>query len=239
MIWKEHYRVLAHDVDMTGTFRIAAMMRYMQETAYRHMDGTGPSEEDLRAEGRAFLLARIIVKVHEGLAHGDEFELETWAEESQGISFGRTFIIRSGGRLIAEARSVWVLFNFLERRILRVNVLDPLYGPEAPYEMELPRRLALPEGAEPHLCCERRVDYSDVDVNGHMNNTVYADLLCGCVPEIRSGEARVSTLYINYSNESKLDDTLTVERYGERGQWYFRTHRGDGKLNIEAKITTV
>lgn len=239
MRWTETYRVMANDVDMTGTFRIAAMMRYMQETAYRHMNGTGPTEAELRAEGRAFLLCRIIVNVHEGLVHGEDFELETWAEESRGVSFGRTFIIRSGGRLIAESRSVWVLYDFAAKRILRVDDIGDAYGPEAPSETELPRRLSLPEGAELIPLCERLVDYPDIDVNGHMNNTVYADFLCGNVPEIRAGEARVQTIYINYSNESKLDEILAIERCGQRGEWYFRTHRSDGRLNVEARITTV
>lgn len=241
MIWSEDYRVTALDVDMTGTFRASAMMRYMQETAYRHMAGTGPTEEELRARGQAFLLSRILLEVHGELRHGDAFTLKTFAEQSRGISFGRVFLIYSAdGGLVAEARTVWVLYDFGERRIMRVDSIDTRYGSEPPLEeIALPRRLALPAEAELVPCCVRRVDYPDVDVNGHMNNTVYADFLCGNVPEIRAGEARVSSLYINYSNESKLDGELTVGRWGRRGEWFFRTHREDGKLNVEARITTV
>ena len=239
MKWTEHYRVTSHDVDMTGTFRVAAMMRYMQETACRHMDGTGPTENELRESGRAFLIARIMIETHDVLRRGDEFELETWAEESRGISFGRVFIIRSGEKIVAVARSVWVLFDFVAHRIMRVDDIGHMYGPEPPLDMELPRRLSLPEGMELEPCGEHLVDYADIDVNGHMNNTVYADYLCGQIPEIRAGEAKVSTLFINYSNESKLDDHLAVSRGGQRGEWYFRTHRSDGKLNVEARITTV
>ena len=239
MIWTETYRVEAHDVDMTGAFRVAAMMRYMQETAYRHMQGTGPTETELRAAGRAFLLSRIAVRIYETIGHGDEFTLETYAEESRGVSFGRVFTIRSVGRLIAEARSVWVLFDFSARRIMRVGEIEHLYGEEPPHEMEVPRRLLLPEGVELSSYREHLVDYPDIDVNGHMNNTVYADILCGCVPEIRSGDARVSYLYINYSNECKLDENIKIERCGQPGEWFFRTHRDDGRLNVEARVETV
>ena len=240
MIWSEKYRVTALDVDMTGTFSAAAMMRYMQETAYRHMAGTGPTEDELRARGQAFLLSRIKLNIDGELRHGDGFTLRTFAEVSRGISFGRVFsIYDESDEKIAEARTIWVLYDFGTHRIMHVDDIGMMYGPEPPLEMELPRRLLLPDGAELAPCGTRRVDFPDVDVNGHMNNTVYAGFLCGNVPEVRAGEARVGSIYINYSNESKLDDELTIERFGQRGEWFFRTHRDDGKLNVEARITTV
>ncbi len=240
MSWKETYRVMSHDVNMKGTFRAAAMMRYMQETAYRHMNGTGPAEEALRQEERAFLLSRIALNVTGTVRHGDSFELETWAEASSGIGFGRAFVLRtSGGEPFAEARSVWVLYDFNERRIMRISEFEHNYGSEPPYEMELPRRLTVPDGTEFLPAGEHRVSYADVDVNGHMNNTVYADVLCGEIPEICSGEARVESLYINYSNECRLGGVITIGRGGGAGDWYFRTYRDDGKHNVDARITTV
>ena len=240
MIWSEDYRVTALDVDMTGTFCPAAMMRYMQETAYRHMAGTGPTEDELRSRGQAFLLSRIMLNIYGAQHHGDAFTLRTFAEKSRGISFGRVFMIYGAdGEKVAEAKTVWVLYDFYEHKIVRVDSIGELYGPEPPLETELPRRLSVPDGMEPSPLCVRRVDYPDVDVNGHMNNTVYAGFLCGYVPEIRAGEARVSSLYINYSNESKLDDEISVSMCGSRGEWFLRTHRADGKLNVEARITTV
>ncbi len=240
MGWKETYRVMSHDVNMMGTFRAAAMMRYMQETAYRHMNGTGPAEGVLRRDGRAFLLSRIALNVKGTIRHGDDFELETWAEESSGISFGRTFLLRSEkGELIAEARSVWILYDFGARRIMRCSELEHSYGAEPPHDMELPRRLTLPQELEFEPVGDHRVRYADVDVNGHMNNTVYADVLCGEIPEICSGEARVSSLYINYSNECKLGGTISICRGGGAGDWYFRTYRDDGKHNVDARITTI
>lgn len=238
MIWKESYRVEAHDTDMTGKLRAAAMMKYMQETAYRHMNGTGPTEEQLRTLGRAFLLSRIAINMRAALSHGDAFTVETYAEESRGISFGRSFAVRSGDITVAEAKSVWVLFDFGEHRILHVDGFEHSYGQEKPLEMELPRRISVPDGMTAEKLMPREVEYADIDVNGHVNNTVYADILCGRVPEIRSGESRVSYLYINYSNECKLGDTVSIERCGGRGEWFFRTHRDDGRLNVEARILT-
>lgn len=240
MIWKENYTVNAHDIDMTGKMRVSAMMRYMQETAYRHMSGTGPSEAELRADGRAFMLSRIAMKIYAAPGHGDGFSVETFAEESRGISFGRTFFIRLGDSCAVEAKSVWVLYDLNEKRLLHIGDIEHRYGEEPPFSMDLPRRISVPDGAEMLNAGEHEVEYADVDVNGHMNNTVYADIVCGRVPEIRAGGARASYVYINYSNECRLGDKIKIERCrAAEGDWLFRTHRDDGRLNIEARIMTV
>ena len=73
-----------------------------------------------------------------------------------------------------------------------------------------------------------------------MNNTVYADLLSGYIPEVKSGEGRIVSFYINYSNECRLDEEMKIYRAcgSAEGEWYFRTIRSDGKVNVEAKILT-
>ena len=236
MIWTEKYRVMAHDVDMTGRVKISGLMRYMAETACRHMNGTGPTEKELREQDRAFLVARILVEKYGELHHGDEFEVNTWAEISSGVSFGRAFIIKQGETTVAKARSVWTLYDFGEKRFVRVSDIEMKYGPEAPMEMELPRRLSLPDGVTLTGLTGKRVEYGDIDENRHMNNTVYADMFCGCIPEIKNGSAGVRSVFINFSHECRLDEDIDIDAACDGGVWYFRSHRPDGMLNAEARI---
>jgi hypothetical protein len=67
-----------------------------------------------------------------------------------------------------------------------------------------------------------------------MNNTVYADMLCGFL-DLHG--ARVSRFSINYMNEAPYGDGLSVfGRAGDGDVHFFRTLRGDGKTNIEASV---
>lgn len=251
MRWSESFTVNSHDIDAAGNIKIGALMRFMQETAYLNMAGMKPSAEELRKEGRAFLLARITVSVYGDVSHRDVLRVETWSSEKKGVSYERCFSVYRGEEKICEAQSVWMLFDFVKRKILRVSDGDYDYGHDQSLELELPRRLSVPDedGKNENFILEGcyTASFSDVDENGHMNNTVYADLLSGYVPEIRqkcvNGRGhgcgkKIVSLYINYSNECRLDEEIKIYRAGGDGEWYFRTVRPDGKVNIEAKILT-
>lgn len=238
MKWTESFTVCSHDIDASGNIKVAALMRYMQEAAFLNMAGMGPSADELRDQGRVFLLARVTLSVYGNAAHRDVIRVETWPSAKKGVNYERCFAIFCGERKICEAESVWTLFDFKNRRILRVTDGDYDYGHDEGLGLDLPRRLILPESAELILEGCHTVSYADIDANGHMNNTVYADLLSGFVPEIKNGGASAASFYINYSNECRLDDEMKIYRAGGDGEWYFRTIRSDGKVNIEAKILT-
>ena len=98
----------------------------------------------------------------------------------------------------------------------------------------------------------KTVSYSDLDYNGHMNNTYYLDVLCDFIPELAAGTHRVSFVRIHYSKEAPLGDRLRVmstegvalsdEERKEypvptEKKYIFRTEKSNGELNIEAEIT--
>lgn len=59
---------------------------------------------------------------------------------------------------------------------------------------------------------QKEVRYSDLDYNGHMNNTYYLDVLCDHVLELAAGTHRVSFARVHYSKEAPLGDVLTILR---------------------------
>lgn len=239
MKWKETFRICSHDIDAAGNIKPGALMRYMQETAYLHMEGVHPSADELREEGKVFLLARASLSIYGNLAHRDEIKVETWESERKGVGFGRCFSVSRGGIVVAEMSSVWTFYNFSKHKILRVtDVEDISYGCDEDLPLDVPRRLSYPDGGEFVLIGTHTASFSDTDVNGHINNTVYADVISDFVPEIRDSSARIVSFYINYANECRLDDEIRIYRTGEVGEWYFRTLRSDGKVNVEVKVIT-
>ncbi len=238
MKYSSAFTVASHDLDSRGNIRISALMRFMQEAAYLNMKNGSPTAEELRSDGRVFLLSRMTVSIYGKFSHRDELTVYTWPSAESGVSYERCFSVYRDGMLMAEAESVWILFDFKNRKIMRTGEVELNYGGDDGIGLDLPRRLKYPEEAELLLEGCHTASYADTDKNGHINNTVYADILCGFVPEIKSGDGSPVSFYINYSNECLLDDEIKIYRAGDIGEWYFRTVRGDGKTNIEAKILT-
>ena len=77
---------------------------------------------------------------------------------------------------------------------------------------------------------------SDIDLNMHMNNTNYPDMLCDYIPGMEN--RRVLSFTVNYIHEARLGEELSV-LYAERdGVQYLRSLRADGSLNAEARFVT-
>ena len=76
--------------------------------------------------------------------------------------------------------------------------------------------------------------YDRVDVNRHMNNTNYPDMLAEFLP--MEGR-RVRRMILNFQKEAPMKECLTVRRAFADDTYYFRTLREDGTVNIEAEVT--
>jgi len=232
----EQYTVRSFDTDESGIARASSLLRYMQEAALYQMTNRGPSNDELRRSGRMFMLSRMALSSYAPLYAGNQIDVETWPSDSAGISFCRCFRIWRDGIITAEASSVWMLLDLESYRVIRVRDADFDYGCAPPLEVDVPKRAGISTEMRLSLVGERAVEYADIDQNRHVNNTNYADILCHCIPGVKSGTHRVVPLYINYIAEAKKDDVLKIYRGEENGIFYMRTVKSDGKTNTEAKI---
>jgi len=235
MVWSEQYRINSHGCDLNGTVKPSVILRYMHETANLQMQHCGPSNDELRKQGKAFILSKINMSIYEQLHAFDSIKVETWAAESRGVSFYRCSRVFRGDELVAEMVGVFALVDIENKTFCRVN--DVKFGfdtEDMMLELDMPSRIRIPDGLDLTLRGEHTVTYSQTDVNMHLNNTNYLDMFCDYLPNIKN--KRVITVSINYSAEAPLGETLKVYCGEDDGTYYFRTVREDGKTNAEAII---
>ena len=85
------------------------------------------------------------------------------------VIFPRYFTIEKDGQLVAEGFSQWTLVDLETRRIVRVKSTG-IEVPEVSVTMTPPERL---KSLNIPVTNHYQVVYSDLDMNGHMNNTQY------------------------------------------------------------------
>ena len=212
MKFTQHYIVKWHDTDANRLIRPSALVTYLQETANAHLIHIGISLDELRDRyGLAFILGGLSVRVYESLSSGDEIEVETWTCGERGFRHNRCFRALREGKTVAEATSVWALIKLADGSLVKVEDMPYHIEPEAPIVLpDLPTRLKMPPVAEMEAAGERRIVYSDIDYNGHMNNTRYPDMLCDFIPEMR--ESRMMGMVLSYRKEAVFAQTLRVFR---------------------------
>lgn len=233
MKYTDKHKVLSQFTDAQGNLRAGAILRYMQEAAANAMAADGMSYDALAAQGRVFVISKITLSIYSDIHANEEIEVETWATESARASFNRAYRVVRGGSVVAEAVSVWALVDVQRKRLVTVADAALPYREDAPLDLELPARIPI-QSDSLVLVDERRVRYSDIDRNRHMNNTVYADMLCDYV--FRTGAGRISKMSISYINEAPLGCELKVYFCADDDTYYIRTVREDGKINCEAEI---
>ena len=234
MKWTENYRVNSHDCDESGKVRPSAVLRYMQETANLQLHTLGPTDTELIASDRAFILSRINMSLYAPLHAYENISVSSWACESRGVTFNRCYEIRRDGELVAEAASVWGLIGISDRHIYKVEDIELPFTVDEPLELDSPRRVRIPKELSLALVGERTIVYSDIDKNRHMNNTNYPDMLCELIPGIEN--KLVLSLGITFAAEVRRGDSLKIYMAESDGTYFFRTVRSDGTINVEAAI---
>lgn len=235
MKWCGTYKVNAHDTDINNIVSLTGLMRYMQDGANCQMEEQGPSYDELQNRGLAFVISRLKMSIYHPIYSHDNIEVESWACESKGVSFNRCYRIRKNGEIIAEASSIWALLDTNAHKLVRVSDFENFYGMDEPVELDMHSRFRLPAEISFALVGERCAEYQDVDINRHINNTRYGDILCGYIPKIEGH--RVINFEINYVSEAPLGENIKIYMGDDNdGTYYFRTVREGGKTNVEAEI---
>lgn len=230
MKFTKEFDMLHQDVGQTGTLRLAAVWRCLQEAAAWHLEQQHPTSAELRDRGYTFLVSRFSLHCYAPLTAGERVTAQTWACPPRGASFERCYQLLRGDEVVAEAIAVWALADVQTHALCRADAVQLSLGTEDP--LPLSARFRLPtDGFE--TVGQRPVYDSDSDTNGHMNNTRYVDVLCDFLP----APERACAVSLRYAREARCGDVLTVQRKQlDDTTVALRTVFPDGSLNTEALI---
>ena len=235
MIFSLNYTTRWHDTDANRTVRPTQILVFMQEASNHHIKSLGVDLDKLRDEqGLAFLLSKIRLALYKPLYAFEEITVETWTTASRGFSFNRFFKIKRGDEVIAAADTTWALISLKSGELCKVDEFDFKFEHEEPIDIGLPMRFRVPKNELLELIGERKIVYSDLDYNMHMNNTRYADMLCDFMPYDKI--SNIKGISLSYLHEAAFGNTVKVYRTNSEERFDFRTVNEDGKVCLEAEI---
>ena len=229
------YETRWHDTDASRFVRPSALLVYMQETSNRHVASIGMPLDELRdKKDLAFILSKIRIAIHKRPAAFENIKVETWTVEPRGYSSLRCFRILSGEDVIAECDSTWALVDTKERKLHKFDETGYDFENEEPLALSVPARTRAPSDVVFEEVGRRKIVYSDLDYNMHMNNTRYPDMLCDHMA--LTDVDRINSITLSYINEAAFGKTITVYRAKKDGYYYFKTVNDDGVTCLEAVI---
>lgn len=236
MAYSEIIKIKDYMLGADGTLKESMMMKFMQHSARCDMTNHGCPYEYLVSKNMCFVLVRVALENYERAVYDDEIRLDTWPEGLNGVMFIRRFNAWRGDRLIMSAVTLWCLMDLSARKILRPSAC----GVEFPApdnrtnSLSIPKRVVLPDNTD--FAGTYDVRYSDIDTNGHLNNTIYLDIISNCLPE--PFHQHLKFFKIDYSGEAKIGERLNIYfGHSSENVCYMRSVReSDGHECFSAKL---
>ena len=236
--YKQTYTICRHDGDHHGNAKPGALLRYGQQIATMHAEAAGLNDELYAATHTAYVLAKLALHIDRTPRVDETLTVTTRPERcKRAVNKRITFFNDAAGRQVAVLDSRWVLIDTDKRLILRKHpeAFNDCWAEDVPFELPMKMVKAVPEDCAP--AGEYTATYSRCDMNGHMNNTRYVDILCDALPWNVWDEGEVRDLKVYYHREVPRGASFALlqAQTGEK-QYYFCGQREE-KAAFEASIT--
>ena len=219
---KEPFFVASTTIGPDRKLSVPWFFRAFQDIAILDAEGIGYGHEKTDAEGLLWVLTRVRAKFHKMPNYFDHCVMETHPTGKKGFAFlryGR--LLDQKENVLCEISSVWALIHGESRHIELHPPLEDVNEADGK-EMEMPSRIA------PRPCkrkAMKTIGYSDLDLNGHMNNVRYIEMIMDLHEPEFYLENRVSEILINYESEIRFGET--VELMVDESEEYVRGIVGD------------
>lgn len=239
------FEITTHQIDQNGNIRPTAVAAMMQEAGTRQLRDRGPDYYELFFSGKSLILTRLVTEYIGMPKVFSKVDVKTWLCKPKAATLRRCFAIEKDGELLIKAYSEWALYEINEDRLCKTSEVDfsNCEGDE-PIKLQEKIKIRLPKDLEYKKVGTKEILYSDVDMNLHMNNTKYQDMIWQYIDEIEKKEV-VST-NIRFRTEGSYGSIIDIylakgENTGEIENWYFYTLIVEGKKpgtrNIEGKFS--
>lgn len=221
-------RVSSYQTDMNGRMMPSAILEVMQEMAGAHAELLGIGRSTLLDMNLVWVLTRVEVQMARYPLFGETISVETFPMPNRRWFFPRYFIFRDeDGKQIGCAGSLWVLLDVRERRMSRP---DPVLA-MLPDNSDLTAPLGLPatvaEIAGAFETQTFRPVYTDLDMNGHVNNTRYLDWCCNALGIDTLRQVELASFALNYNQEIRPGQEIRTELHRSGSDFSFSGFAGD------------
>lgn len=176
---KNNLTIGLFDVDHQLKMSVQSAARFFQEIAVAHSTRVGAGPDVLFEKGVVWLLHRLEVEFFHYPSLHEDIQILTWSRGFKGYKGFREYHISSSLGDIARGSSVLLFFDTRRKRITKVpELISRLYevNSEKWFDNEINDWKTCGK-IEPENKINISLRYSDFDVNGHVNNTVYFGFL--------------------------------------------------------------
>lgn len=207
-IYRKAFEVTNQVSDCFGKLKPSAILYFVQEVAGQHVSLMALTP-DLEQRNLFWAITRHRVQITRLPRRGETITVETWPMPTTRVAYPRSVVAYDEkGQELFRSISLWVLMDKESRAMVLpgksgIAVRGILRGNELPSPTSLSPILLSSE-------TNRRVCFTDLDINGHMNNCRYLDWAADLLPSAFHGSNVLQDMTLCYLAETREGDELTL-----------------------------
>ncbi len=176
MLFEKEYELRGSDFDCYDRLQPSSIMDLFQDVAGIHAVRLGVGFDDLIARQMIWVLTKVKYEIVGKAERYQRVRVRTWPLPPSRVNFRREYMIEAlDGTPLVLGTSEWVVVHSEKRRVLPAEALYP-EGEEYCLQQLFEGRLRKVPAFEPTGDGQRVLPtFTHLDINGHVNNTKYAD----------------------------------------------------------------
>lgn len=201
-VFRQTHTISDIHVDCYNRLKSSVLLYLAQEAAAGHCIQLHTDWDTLAKQHLFWAITRHRVQITRLPTKGETITVETWPLPTTRVAYPRsTVAYDENGQELFRTIGLWVLMDTQSRSMIlpaKSGVLVP--GTLRGTELAVPGSL-VPHGGSNHL--HRTVGYTELDINGHMNNTRYMDWVDDLMPSAFHREHPIKEFTVCYLNEAR------------------------------------
>ncbi len=227
--YQQNFPITDNCVDRFSRLKNSMILSFVQEVAGRHFDVIAMDYDSLAKKGLMWAIIRQKVQITRIPLRGETIRVETWPMPTTRVAYPRSVVAYDAqGSEVFRSISLWVLMDAESRTMVLpgksgISVEGTLRGNELAAPSALPAKTL-----ENHR--SRTVCFTDLDRNGHMNNTKYLDWIDDLLPSQFHENHTLKEFTLCYMSESIEGQQLDMRwEMLEDGCVYVDARRSNGE----------
>lgn len=234
--WEKEYTLRASDFDRFGHLQPAAVLDLFQDAAGQHAEELGIGFDAMLQKNQLWVVTRIKFQVVGTVKRHQTVRVRTWPLPPSRLSFRREYSIEdTNGRLLVKGSSDWVVMDSVKRRLVSAQDVYPFtegFVTDKMFDEKLTKLHDFEAEGEPYRLCP---GFSELDMNGHVNNTKYANFVLDAVSP--AAEDAIDTLQIDYRKEVVAGTALQIGFVRNGKELLAKGQNGAGETMFTCHIT--
>lgn len=222
-MYKTKIFINSTDVDKYEDLSLPALFKFCQEVAAFGADDIGLGKSLTTDVGKNWVLTRVDVSINKLPKYYDEVIVKTYPKDTIKFIFPRHFSFEDKkGNVYFKVSAAFMVIDGKSRQMLIKPFDKAVKGESMKDEIPFPKKVT---DEDNELIYSKRIRFSDLDLNGHMNNVRYIESIVDLFNSDHFSSYKIKDFSINYVSEVHEGETLSI--YASEDKTFVKGMVGD------------